>query len=184
MNYAIKSLLLTVLLVLSVATVGSAVAQSVTNTQSATNVSTNNPPPKPEPVMTEELMARLIKVTRDQKEIGSIGSRMGKVLDLCDGTKDLPMKLGESDSTDGKHYLGVPPQKDSKDVLIIVERDKRFEAYLTDKTGKLRAAAISENGVARLITNEKAAENFKAELALFAKEAADLPPTVAVPGIK
>lgn len=163
---------LSTLLALSVASIGTAGAQS------ATNVSTNNPPPKVEPVMTEELMARLIKVTRDQEETGAVSARICKALDLCDGTKDMPMKLGSSDSTgDGTHYFGVPPQKDSNDILIMVKRERSLEAYLTDKTGKLRAAAISENGVARLITNEKAAEKFKAELALFAKEAADLPPT-------
>ena len=59
----------------------------------------------------------------------------------------------------------------------MVKRDAILEAYLTDKTGKLRAAAISDDGTAPLITNEKATEKFKAELALFAKEAADLPPT-------
>ncbi len=139
--------------------------------------SSNNPPPKPEPVMTEELMARLIKYTRNVRGTGTIAARICKVLDLCDGTKDMPLKLAKSDSTDGMHYFGLPLDVDSKDILIVVKRDTIMEAYLTDKTATLRAAAISENGVAHLITNERAAAKFQAELSLFAGEAATLPPT-------
>jgi hypothetical protein len=130
-----------------------------------------------EPVMTEELMERLIKYTRNAKETGAFSAKLCKVLDICDGTQNIPMKLAKSDSTDGGHYFGLPAALDSKDILIVVKRDTSMEAYLTDKTGRLRAAAISEKGIARLITNEKATEKFKAELALFAKEAGTLPPT-------
>jgi hypothetical protein len=136
------------------------------------------------PVMNEELMGRLIKYTRSYEDSGNrLVARVCKILDLCDGTMDLPLHAAKSDSTDGSHYFALPLEPDSKDILILVMRDTILEAYLTDKTGKLRAAAISENSVARLITNEKAAEKFKAELALFAKEANDqLPPTAADPG--
>ena len=129
------------------------------------------------PVMNEELMGRLIKYTRADPDTGTIPARICKVLDLCDGTRDMPIKFSQHDAANGRHYFGVPPDPDSKDILIALKRDTILEVYLTDKSGKLRAAAISENGVARLITNEKAAEKFKAELALFAREAADLPPT-------
>lgn len=139
--------------------------------------SSDNPPPKPDPVMTEELMARLIKYTRNDPDTGAVTARICKVLDLCDGTKDMPLKLSKSDSTDGIHYFGVPPKADSKDVLILVKHNTVVEAYLTDKTATLRAAAVLENGTAHLITNERAAEKYKAELSLFAGEAATLPPT-------
>ena len=90
----------------------------------------------------------------------------------------MPLKLAKSDSTDGEHYFGIPPNTDSKDILIIVKRNTRVEAYLTDKTTRLRAAAVSENGNARLVTNESALAKFNTELALMAKEAAEqLPPT-------
>lgn len=131
----------------------------------------------PAPVMNEELMGRLIKFTRSLQGLGSIDATLCKVFDLCDGTEDMALKLAKSDTTDGEHYFALPVQVDTKDILILVKRDTILEAYLTDKTGQLRAAAVSQNKRPRLITNEKAAEKFEAELALFAKEAAEqLPP--------
>ena len=170
------------MLVLSMAFTGTTVAQTATNA-----------PPKPAPVMTEELMARLVIYARGDETNGSVTAKISKVFDLNDGTQDLPLKLGESDI--GDHFIGVPLQLDSKDILILVghypsgetpnKSWRVIEAYLTDKTCKLRAAAVLENGVARLITNEKAAEKFKAELALFAKEADEqLPPTKTIPANK
>jgi hypothetical protein len=75
------------------------------------------------------------------------------------------------------HLFGMPLEADSKDIVIMVTNPNTVSAYLTDRTGKLRAAAITEKNGARLIANEGAAENFKAELVLFAKKAAELPPT-------
>jgi len=146
----------------------------------------DNPARKTDPVMTEELMGRLTKYTRNVEGTSTIVARVCKILNLCDGAKDMPLKLAKSDSTDGLHYFGVPAELDSKDILIVVKRDTILEVYLTDKTGKLRAAAISENQIARLITNENAAEKFQAELALFAKEAAAqlAPSETAADGIK
>ena len=133
--------------------------------------------PSAAPVMTEELMARLIKYTRGTKGGGTLSATSCKALDLCDGTQHMPFQHCESD-VDG-HYFGFHPEdRDAKNIVIVVKRGRDLEAYLTDKAGKLRAAAVEENGVARLITNEKAAAQFQAELALFAKEAAEqLPPT-------
>jgi len=128
--------------------------------------------------MNEELMARLIKFTRTVEGSSSVDARICKVLNLCDGTKDFPLRAAKSDSTDGLHFFALPVKADSKDVLILVKRGTIVEAYLTDKTGRLRAAALLESGAARLVINEAAAAKFKAELALFAKEAAEqLPPT-------
>jgi hypothetical protein len=135
--------------------------------------------PSAAPVMTEELMARLIKYIRSSTEDSSLSARVCKVLDLCDGTAAMQLRLAKSDSTDGGHYFGIRPEEAAaKDIFIAVMREKILEVYLTDKTGKLRAAAVEENGIARLITNENAAAKFKVELALFAKEAAEqLPPS-------
>jgi hypothetical protein len=135
--------------------------------------------PKVDPVMTEELMARLIKYTRGLEGTHGVAGRICKVFDLCDGTSALQMKVSQSDSTDGKHYFGLPLDPASKDILIMVKHDALVESYLTDKTGKLRAAAVLDKDKedSYLITNEKAAAKFKAELSLFAGEAATLPPT-------
>ncbi len=142
------------------------------------------PAPKADPVMTVELMERLIKLTRNQTESGTFSAKLCKIFDLCDGTKDMPVMLAQGDLTDGDHFFAVPLKIDSIDILIAVRHGMLIEAYLTDKTGRLRAAAVLEkDGTVHLITNEKAAEKFAAELAQFAKEAADLPPTgTAVPG--
>jgi hypothetical protein len=141
-------------------------------------VAVDNPPRKSEPVMTEELMGRLIKYTRSLAEVGGVNSELCRVMDLCDGTKPLPLKLAESETApDGQHYFGLSPNVTNGDILIIVKHNTVLEAYLTDRTGKLRAAAVHENGSAHLITNEKAAEKFKKELSLFAGEAGSLPPT-------
>jgi hypothetical protein len=132
--------------------------------------------PSAAPVMTEELMEKLIRFTRRAPATSSIDARICKVLNLCDGTKDMPVRLAKNDSTDGDHYFVVFPQADSKDVFIGVKHGAVVAAYLTDKTARLRAAAILENGVARLAPNDSVAAKFKAELTLFAKDATELPP--------
>ena len=134
-------------------------------------------PSTPAPVMNEELMGRLIKYTRAVSETGSIAIQLCAVFKLCDGTNAMPMKVVKSDLTDAEHLFSVPLNADSKDILIMVDHFGILYAYLADKTGKLRAAAISDKTGARLIPNEKAEEGFKAELAIFAKEAEQLPPT-------
>ncbi len=133
--------------------------------------------PKTDPVMTDELMARLIKYTRGVKTASSIGAKTCKLLDLCDGSADMPIKAAESEPTIGQHYFATRVDPKSKDVFIFVIRGENSEFYLTDKTGILRAASVIENGVERLITNEKAAEKYTAELTLWAGEALTLPPT-------
>lgn len=129
-------------------------------------------------VMTEELMQRLIKFARSQKEPGSVTGKIALIFNLSDGTKDLPLQLIETERPEGT-YLGVPLNRDSGDVLIMQKRDGNVEAYLTDKTGKLRAAAIADGKpAAHLLINEKAAAKYEAALNALAREAAeDLPPS-------
>lgn len=134
--------------------------------------------PRVDPVMTDELMARLLKYTSSLQGKGGVDAKICKVLDLCDGTKHMSLKLAESEpAPGGEHYFGTPLDANSKDILILVQNGTILEAFLTDKTRKLRAAAVLENGTARLVINEKAAEKFKAELSLWAGEALTLPPT-------
>ena len=140
-------------------------------------VPVNNPAPKADPVMTEELMMRLVKFARSNESISTVRAKMCKILNLCDGTENMPLRALTGDLTDAAHYFAVPVDPNSKDILIMVEGPTSLTAYLTDKTGKLRAAGVYENGVAHLVTNESVIEKFKAELQQYAKEAADLPPT-------
>lgn len=153
-----------------------AVSSTPTPDQSAPTPVPVKVAPKADPVMTAELMARLIKYTRGVKTRSTIGARLCKMLEFCDGTTDMELKAAESEPTEGKHFFATPLDPKSKDVIIIVIRGENEEIYLTDKTGRLRAAAVVEDRVARLITNEKAAGKYKAELSLWAGEGLTLPP--------
>lgn len=136
------------------------------------------PAPKAAPTMTEELMDRLIKYARARKETGSVVANVASVLGVWSRAEDMPLKLARAtDESIGALYFGVPLDPSSRDVLVMVKRDG-LRAYLTDRTAQLRAAAVSTDGVARLVTNESAADGFRSALSILAKEAAvELPPT-------
>ena len=88
------------------------------------------------------------------------------------------MKFAKSNDTANVLYVfGLTLNPDSKDILIMVQGGDVLESYLTDITGKLRAAAEAEGatGKAHLITNEKASAKFEIAKALFAGAAAGLP---------
>ena len=144
----------------------------------------NSPSPKADPVMTQELMARLIKRTLASKKDFAIPAATCSVFNLCEAGHDLPAKQVSKTVPEGKHVVMVPLKEGAKDVVIAFLQERHAEIYLTDGSGKLRAAAIGDRAGVRLITNEAAAEKFKAELALFAKEAAALPPTDGAPSNK
>lgn len=140
--------------------------------------------PKAGPVMNEELMGRLIKFARGQKDNGSVTSKICAIFNLCDGTKDMSLKLLETERPEGT-FFGLPLEETSRDILIMRTHDGIVEAYLTDKSGKLRAAAVADGKpVAHLITNEKATEKYEAALRALAREAVeDLPPSgITAPG--
>jgi hypothetical protein len=137
----------------------------------------NNPPPKPIPLTTAEWMARLIKFTHASPTVGVINPKLCAVLELCDGTKDMPLMIVKSDATDRALYFALPRDANSKDIVILTLTPDVDTAYLTDKTGKLRAAAVSDRTGVRLIINEKAAKQYKAEIEILAKEAEGLPPS-------
>lgn len=132
--------------------------------------------PKADPTMNAELMARLIKLAEAQEEAGSIPATVCGIFNLCDGTAALPVKMLETDAPKGL-YFAMPWAAGSKDIVILKKTGAEYECYLTDKTFKLRAAAISDATGTRLIPNGEAAAKFKAELNHFAREASDLPPT-------
>lgn len=137
------------------------------------------PAPQAEnPIISEELMARLINRTMASKKESGISARTCAAFALCDGTGDIPAKRVSTTEPDGKHFFTMPTKEGSLDIIVGLTQNGVTFAYLTDKSAKLRAAAIIDpTGAVRVIPNEGAAEKFKAELRLFAKLAEDLPPT-------
>jgi len=137
-----------------------------------------DPAPKADPVISEELLARLIKRTLASKKPTTFDKDVCRTLGVCDGTANIPVLQVSERMPEGKHAFIVSTVEGSKDIFIAFKTtDGTYaEVYLTDKSGVLRAAAISEPNGTRLITNEQAAAKYKAELELFAKLAKDLPP--------
>lgn len=134
--------------------------------------------PQSDPVISQELMARLIKRTMASKKEGGIAARTCAALAICDGSGDIPAKHVSTTQPDGKHSFLIPSKEGSTDIVVALKQADFTYFYLTDKSGKLRAAVITDlTGAARVIPNEGAEEKFKAELQLFAKLAEDLPPT-------
>jgi hypothetical protein len=130
-----------------------------------------------DPVMTQELMDRLIKRTMDSKFEVILNKKICAPFNVCVEGEDILIKQITLTLPDGKHYFIKPLKEGSKDILITLKRETSVDIYLTDREGTLRAAAISDEMGIRLITNETAAEMFKAELKLFATKAQKLPPT-------
>ena len=142
-------------------------------------------PQAADPVISEELMARLIKRTLASDKNTSIMAPVCGIFGMCDGTSGLPVKQIFVNKPDGRRYIEIPLKEGSKDIVVTFTTETTMEFYLTDKRGNLRAAAISggqASGI-RLITNEQASEKFKAQMQFLAKLAEGLPPTgVAVAG--
>lgn len=131
----------------------------------------------PEPVISEELMDRLITRALASKKPGFVDPRTCAIFALCVPGQELPGLAISEPLPDGLHKFTVTLKEATKDVIITYRRTGYSEIYLTSRTGVLRAAAISDASGIRLITNEQAAEKFKSELRLFAKLALELPPT-------
>jgi hypothetical protein len=130
-----------------------------------------------DPIISEELMGRLIKRTLAAKKDSKINKPIAGIFGLNDGSEDLPAKQISFPSDEVKHTVIVCTKEGSSDIVIGVMRGDINEIYLIDKTGKLRAASIWDTTGIRLITNEQAVSKFNLELAFLAKEAAGLPPT-------
>lgn len=144
---------------------------------SAAQVSASTQPPKNDPVMTAELMARMVKQMGKQTTFGTVDAKVCQVFKLCPGTADMQVRQLETENPEG-HYIMMPTAPGATDIIIVrTNKDGSLDCFLTDKDFKLRAAAVVTSSSATLILNEKAAERFKDELSLFAREASDLPPT-------
>lgn len=132
-----------------------------------------------DPIISEELMARLIKRTLASNKEAWITAGVGALFEISNSTDRMPAKQISATKPDGKHYIGLPLKEGSEDIIVTFTNETTMEFYLTDKSGNLRAAAISgDRGIGlRLIPNEQAAEKFKAEMRLLAKLAEMLPPT-------
>ncbi|MFH1043758.1 MAG: hypothetical protein V1796_01565 [Pseudomonadota bacterium] len=141
--------------------------------------------PAPEPIISEELMARLIQRTLASEKEAVLSAGICAIFSMCDGTSDMPAKQIVNTQADGKYAFFVPLREGSTDIIVAVKHASGeppsgvvIDSYLTDKNGNLRAAAISElpGPGHRLITNEQAAENFTAVMQFLATLAEELPP--------
>ncbi len=94
------------------------------------------------PVMSETLMERLIKRTLASTVDTTLNKEIARFFGLGDGKANLPVKSIENRGPVCLHTLMIPV-RDSKDILISCAREDSKYFYLTDKSGTLRAAAIS-----------------------------------------
>ena len=138
---------------------------------------TNNAPTKAEPVMTEELMNRLIKRAKASKRDYSITAETCGIFNLCTPIKELPARQILYKIPEGNHMFMVPLKEGSTDIVIGFRTETTSELYLTNKAGTLRAAALGDTNGLKLITNEAATEKFKSEMQLLANLATKLPPS-------
>jgi hypothetical protein len=143
--------------------------------------------PAPEPIISEELMARLIQRTLASEKEAILSAGICAIFAICDGTSDMPAKQIVNTQPDGRYAFFVPLRQGSTDIIVAVRHPSEppsadvIDSYLTDRNGSLRAAAISEfpGPRHRLITNEQAAENFTAVMQFLATLAEKLPPVAA-----
>ena len=98
----------------------------------------------PAPVMTETLMERLMKRTLASTVDTNFDKEIAQFFGLGDGNANLPVKSIENGGPSCRHTVIIPIQ-DGKDILISCARESSKYFYLTDKTGALRAAAVSTN---------------------------------------
>src|SRR5688572_15399705 len=102
----------------------------------------DKPPAKADPVMTDELMGRLITRTLASKKDAEIDMKISGIFGINDGKAHVPVKkIGET-APEGKHVFIIPVKEGSKDIVVLFNRGEVIEAYLTDRSGVLRAAAI------------------------------------------
>ena len=133
-----------------------------------------------EPVMTPELMSRLIARTMASPRPAVLDKRISGIFGLNDGRAHMPARQVGRPVPEGMHVFIIPVTGSIRDIVIGFRYGDVYDIYLTSPSGVLRAAALLDRTGARLITNEQAAPRYNAELALFAREAATLPPAAAV----
>lgn len=145
--------------------------------------------PAAEPIISEELMARLIQRTLASEKEAVLSAGICAIFGMCDGKSNMPAKQIVNAQPDGKYAFFVPLKEGSTDIVVAFKHPKdKFDSddapspdvvdsYLTDRQGNLRAAAISElpGPRHRLITNEQAAKSFADVMQFLATLAEDLP---------
>ncbi|UPT74259.1 MAG: hypothetical protein M0D55_00350 [Elusimicrobiota bacterium] len=125
--------------------------------------------------MSEEMLARLLKLADEQQKPGSIPANVCLLFKMCDGSAKMLVRMVQTDNPKGD-YITKPWEGTSEDIVVVRKNaDGTLHYFLTDKTRKLRAAILAENGTSRLVLNETLAPSFEATMAHLAKEAADLP---------
>ena len=133
--------------------------------------------PQADPIISDELLARLLKQMAGQQSPASIPAGVCKYFKLCDGTAKLPMRMVQT-TNPGGDYMAQPWDAPA-DTLVVARRmpDNSVQFYLTDKKSrKLLSAASSVNGVPTVLDVAVVNPDFEAALAHLAKEAAVLPP--------
>jgi hypothetical protein len=134
-----------------------------------------------EPLMTPELMDRLIARVLTAKNVGVLEKQVSGMLGLNDGTVEMPAKQLQKRIGDVKHVILVLLDRPAL-MFFLVLHEKPGEAeyadiYVTDRSTVLRHAMVADvkNGLRRLSLAE-AQSNYQAELKIFAAVAAALPP--------
>ena len=135
-----------------------------------------------EPVMTPELMDRLIKRTLAATAKGTLDRSVSGLFALNDGTSNMPakqlVKRYPGSSAGAENFRGlafiVPVARPSD--VVMLERGELVEVYLTDRTATLIDAGVVDARGARRITRDQAREKYQAVLKVFAKSASALPP--------
>src|SRR5688572_15197135 len=128
-------------------------------------------------VMTTELMARLhARTLASDKTNAVLNERLSGLFGINDGSKAFPaLQIATTTSDGNKHAFNVPLKAGYNDIVIMLRRPDSVDAYLTDRTAVLRAAAVIDGSGIRKIPIEQAMPKYQLELALFAAEAAKLP---------
>lgn len=133
------------------------------------------------PIISEELMNRLITRTLAAKLDASISPRVCGIFGLCQPGQSMPAKQLSAKAPEGQYLFAIPLPYNSKDVLVGFLSRTELDVYLTDRTGALRAACVDDASGTHLITNGQAAKKYEAGLSLLAELAVDLPPTTSEP---
>lgn len=133
--------------------------------------------PAGDPLISDEMLARLLKQMADQDKPGTIPAGVCSLFKLCDGTAKLPVRMVQTTNPKGDYM--AKPWDGFPNTIVVARRmeDGTVQFYLTDKvTRKLLAAASSINGVATELQIASVNPTYEAALSHLAKEAADLPP--------
>ena len=128
------------------------------------------------PVMTEELMGRVITRTLASKKNAKVPQVVSGFFGLNDGKSDLATLEISKKTPAGIHAFDVSLSAGFNDILISFAHDGVVDVYLTDRTAVLRAAASLDSSGIRRISNAQALPKYMAELAVYAALAATLPP--------